>query len=164
MGVMGEQDMQERVSRAKEALKSLQDGAILSLRAEVSDILEHKTLRERVQRLEYYLTVVGSCVAGPLMTPHMTRDIVRDELKAFTAETAHNQNAYHAVVNVAYTRSRQLLDILDALVAIAPEIAERLEPIRQDYQREINDAIATRLEAGEIVNPPTEADILERLA
>lgn len=161
---MNEQEMQERIAKAKDGLKSLQDGAILSIRNEVADILEHKTLKERIQRLEYYMTVVGSCIAGPMMTPHMTRNVVRDELKAFTAETAHNQNAYHAVVNVAYTRSRQLLDILDALVEVAPEIADRLEPIRKDYQREINDAIKARIDAGEIVNPPSESDVVERLA
>lgn len=164
-----EQEMQERIQRGKDALAKLQKSAIASA---ISDLTDHRSLKERVGRLEHLLTVVATCVSGPLMTPHMVRDVTRKELLAHAAETQHNQAAYHAVVNAAYVRSRELKILLDYFVdllktsgvELAPEMIERMASLDRDYQRHVNEAIWDAINTHQLRKLPSLQEVEERLA
>jgi hypothetical protein len=156
-------ELDERLGGAKASLQALSSS--------ISDILQHRTLAERMTRNEKYLNVISSAIAGPMMTPQMVRKVVRQELIAFSAETQHNQAAYHATVNVAYVRSRELLCILKLFeevllvhgIALAPELKERLRSIEADYQRELNKAIRDALDVEELLRMPSNDEVKARL-
>lgn len=130
------------------------------------------SLSERISKLERYMTAVAAPLSGPMLTPSMARNMVREELLAHAVETHHNQAAYHATVNVAYVRAREVKVIcemlVDALVEagseLAPKFKERLTNIEQDYQRELNHAIRDALRSKELKDVPSLDEVKRRLS
>lgn len=132
------------------------------------------SLSERVAKLEKYMNVVATPLAGPMLTPTMARGLVREELLAHTAETQHNQAAYHATVNVAYVRAREVKVICEMFLELVEELSksdselaqkfrERLKNIERDYQRELNAAIREALETRALIDLPSLQEVKRRL-